>query len=80
MGMRRLWRRLFTRTASIEETGSVFCTLCKQKLPLSDLKKGLAIVIARRNICRVCVAKTTRRTVVEPGWKIEPASSGHGPL
>jgi len=37
------------------------CALCRCPIPPGDLKKGSALVIARREFCRGCVEEITRR-------------------
>ena len=42
------------------------CALCRCPIPPGDLKKGSALVIARREFCRGCVEEITRRAA-QPG-------------
>ena len=45
------------------------CALCRCPIPPADLKKGVALVIARREFCRGCVEEITRRAS-HPGWTL----------
>jgi hypothetical protein len=42
------------------------CALCRCPIPAGDLKKGIALVIARKQFCRGCVEEITRRSA-QPG-------------
>lgn len=42
------------------------CALCRCPIPPADLRKGIALVIARRQFCRGCVEEITRRSA-QPG-------------
>jgi len=44
------------------------CALCRCPIPDSDLKKGIALVIARKEFCRGCVEEITRRRA--QGWTL----------
>ena len=56
---------------------SVPCALCRCPIPPGDLKKGSALVIARRQFCRGCVEEITRHAVQPgvPGWTLDLGSS-----
>lgn len=51
---------------------SVPCALCRCLIPPRDLKKGIALIIARRQFCRGCVDEITRRAAHgnNPGWTL----------
>ena len=64
----RAWvRRLFGHSDA-----GVPCNLCHCAIPASDLEKGRAVVIARRQYCRGCVEEITRRSLGRdvPGWTL----------
>jgi hypothetical protein len=42
------------------------CALCRCPIPAGDLKKGVALVIARKQFCAGCVEEITRRSA-QPG-------------
>lgn len=41
---------------------SVPCALCHCSIPASDLRKGIAVVIARQKYCKGCVEEITLRS------------------
>jgi hypothetical protein len=45
------------------------CALCRCPIPPSDLEKGIALVIARKEFCRGCVEEITHRRAQE-GWTL----------
>ena len=45
------------------------CALCRCPIPPGDLKKGSAVVIARREFCRGCVEEITHRNP-GAGWTL----------
>jgi hypothetical protein len=57
--------------------GTVPCALCRCPIPPGDLKKGSALVIARREFCRGCVEEITRHAAQPdvPGWTLDLGSS-----
>ena len=61
MGIGAWILRLFGRAGK-----RVPCALCRCPVPPGDLKKGIALVIARRQFCRGCVEEITRRAA-QPG-------------
>ena len=50
------------------------CALCRCPIPPSDLRKGSALVIAKREFCRGCVEEITRRNA-RPGLALDLGSS-----
>lgn len=67
MGIGSLFRRWFGGSGK-----SVPCALCRSPIPPGDLKKGAALVIARKEFCRGCVEEITRRNAQGnvPGWTL----------
>lgn len=53
------------------------CQLCRCAIPASDLRKGAAVVIARKQFCRGCVEEITRRAASRnvPGWTLTEMGS-----
>lgn len=56
MGIGAWFKRLFGGRGE-----RVPCALCRCLIPPGDLRKGSAVVIARREFCRACVEEITRR-------------------
>ena len=70
MGIGEWFGRLFGRGGH-----RIPCALCRCPIPPSDLKKGSAVVIARREFCRGCVEEITRRNAGAPGLALDLGSS-----
>ena len=56
------------------------CNLCRCSIPPSDIDKGLAIVVARKQYCKGCVEEITHRTSRNAGFTLMDAGSSSSVL
>jgi hypothetical protein len=56
------------------------CNLCRCNIPASDIEKGLAIVVARKQYCRGCVEEITHRTSRNAGFTLTDVGSSSSVL
>ena len=56
------------------------CNLCRCVIPPSDIDKGLAIVVARKQYCKGCVEEITHRTSRNAGFTLTDVGSSSSVL
>jgi hypothetical protein len=56
------------------------CNLCHCEIPPSDIEKGLAVVVARRQYCKGCVEEITHRASRNAGFMLQDAGSSSSVL
>ena len=56
------------------------CNLCRCAIPASDIDKGLAIVVARKQYCKGCVEEITHRTSRNAGFTLTDVGSSSSVL
>jgi len=56
------------------------CNLCRCSIPASDIDRGLAIVVARKQYCKGCVEEITHRTSRNAGYTLHDVGSSSSVL
>jgi len=56
------------------------CNLCRCAIPASDIDKGIAVVVARKQYCKGCVEEITRRTSRNAGFTLSDVGSSSSVL
>jgi hypothetical protein len=74
MGFASWFRRIFGGGPSVP------CALCHCNIPASDIEKGLAVVVARKQYCRGCVEEITHRTSRRAGFTLQDVGSSSSVL
>ena len=74
MGIGDWFRRLFGSSSGVP------CALCRCGIPASDIEKGLAIVVARKQYCKGCVEEITHRVSRNAGFTLQDAGSSSSVL
>jgi hypothetical protein len=74
MSLQDLFRRLLGLKPGIP------CNLCRCSIPSSDVDKGLAIVVARKQYCKGCVEEITHRTSRNAGFTLQDVGSSSSVL
>ena len=68
------FRRLFGSTPGVP------CNLCHCNIPASDVEKGLAVVIARKQYCKGCVEEITHQAGRNAGFTLTDVGSSSAVL
>ena len=74
MGISHWFRRLFGSAPGQP------CALCRCNVPPSDIEKGIAVVVARKQYCKGCVEEITRRAAGRAGFTLNDMGSSSSVL